>query len=731
MLGATCCISALEPRVVLFLTTITTKIKGIKPYYDVTAILSWHSEPWPHKNHNHNRNHNQRRPTKASQARLAVICASRRRVRNVVVAASNARASPLRAANASTTKFRTSATIPLASADGTHRGGKALLARLGHQTPTSTDVNATPRSHSQLLDAHAKTLTVVESLFPSLSIDELSSMSPEQLIAKAKASLKSTSPATIEEEDEDLRVLEPSPESNFTWDEVSDDESQLSRVADDVNGLAVALNPTTQVNASYLGFSSVPTILRVIAHLSPGTRQMLSNSSNAAPLRSPTVFESSPESIGSPYADELVLIDAYFSRVHLVTPMVDEADFRQRHADGDAPENQSSSWLALLNTVLAVGCLASDSSQFSGHNVYYKRALPFLGTSSFGSGHLYTVQALALYGGYILHFLNKPNMATAVTGATMRMAVAMGLHRVQIQQNQPDGLQSPAESSVITRIRTWWSLFCLDTWSATTLGRPGLGYWNPATVLTSPASSLASTDYATISLAASEKFCKIATRVHERLVQLPMITRDEIYQFDRELLTWQSSLHMFLLDREKCPSTLRVARRLLWCRLITTRLTLYRPWLLSAALRRRQWSDVREREHILVLKCIEIARDGIDFIAMHWFQSQISSWNDSWHLFQVSLVLVLAIVSDKAGSKNERCDEYLHKSLDLFREMEYMNPGASRTREILEVLHESANNMDNLEVDQVYDQSGSVLDLLDMELVGDDPDWVAFFCGDD
>ncbi|KAK7414437.1 hypothetical protein QQX98_006716 [Neonectria punicea] len=558
-------------------------------------------------------------------------------------------------------------------------------------------------------------------------------MSPEQLVAKAQSSLKSAAPlATIEEPDEDLRVLEPSPESNFTWDEVSDDESQTSRIADDVNGLAVALNPTSQVNASYLGFSSVPTILRVISHLSPGTRQILSQSSGPETLRSPKVLDSSPESTGSSNVDELELIDAYFSHVHLVTPMVDEADFRKRHADSDAPENQSSSWLALLNSVLAVGCLASDSSQFSGHNVYYKRALPYLGTSSFGSGHLHTVQALALYGGYILHFLNKPNMASAVIGATMRMAMAMGLHRVQLPQSESREPDSSVESSVITRIQTWWSLFCLDTWAATTLGRPGLGYWNPATVLTSPTSSLASTDYSTISLTASEQFCKIATRIHERLVQLPMINQEEIHEFDRELLTWQGSLHVFLLDREKCPPTLRVARRLLWCRLITTRLTLYRPWLLSAALRQRQWSDVREREHIPVMKCIEIAKDGIDFIAMHWFQSQISSWNDSWHLFQVSLVLVLAVVSDKLGSKKERCDEYLEKSLDLFREMEYANPGASRTREILQVLQESAGNMDNWDPDQGYDTSGaSVLDLLDMELVGDDPDWVAFFCGDD
>ena len=115
-----------------------------------------------------------------------------------------------------------------------------------------------------------------------------------------------------------------------------------------------------------------------------------------------------------------------------------------------------------------------------------------LNMSSFGSGHIYTVQALALYGGWLLHYLNKPNTASAVMGATLRMAVAMGLHRAQMPRHYPIYSQSAGHSSIMTRIRTWWCIFCLDTWAAATLGRPGLGYLDPGTVLTSSTSSLAS-----------------------------------------------------------------------------------------------------------------------------------------------------------------------------------------------------------------------------------------------
>lgn len=140
--------------------------------------------------------------------------------------------------------------------------------------------------------------------------------------------------------------------------------------------------------------------------------------------------------------------------------MVDEVDLRQRFSDRGVSDNQQNSWLALFNMVLAMGCFASDTSQFDKNNVLYKRALSYLSLSSFGSGHLYAVQALSIYGGYLLHYLNKPNTASAVMGAAIRMAVAMGLHRAQMPEyTSPDAAQCAGRSSIITRIRTWWSIF--------------------------------------------------------------------------------------------------------------------------------------------------------------------------------------------------------------------------------------------------------------------------------
>jgi hypothetical protein len=100
------------------------------------------------------------------------------------------------------------------------------------------------------------------------------------------------------------------------------------------------------------------------------------------------------------------------------------------------------------------------------------------------------IQAMALYSGMILHFLNKPNMATAVMGATLQMAVAMGLHRVQSVQPYSNDAYHRTNGSPITRVRTWWSILCLDTWASSTLGRPSMRYWDPTTTLTMPMSAL-------------------------------------------------------------------------------------------------------------------------------------------------------------------------------------------------------------------------------------------------
>jgi hypothetical protein len=205
-------------------------------------------------------------------------------------------------------------------------------------------------------------------------------MTRQQLLIRLQ-SPKTPLPTTETGEQDHLHVLEPSLEQNFTWDEVSETESDTSRVADDVNGLAFSRQ---SLSASYLGISSVPTILRVIAHLSPHAQQRVPKGPQA--WRSPSTLGASPDDMSYLQFEEVPLINAYFSYVHPIIPMVDEADFRQRHSQFDATQGEAGPWLALMNMVLAMGSMASDSIHFTGHNPFYKRALSYLSINSFGSG---------------------------------------------------------------------------------------------------------------------------------------------------------------------------------------------------------------------------------------------------------------------------------------------------------------------------------------------------------
>jgi hypothetical protein len=247
-----------------------------------------------------------------------------------------------------------------------------------------------------------------------------------------------------------------------------------------------ALSLSVDRQSSYLGATSIKAAFLVMLKVAPILRSFLAppNGSNkhlsaGSNYPTPRPGGSAKSLLAVAWSSEgQTLIDAYFNRVQIFVPMLDEPSFRADYLNSrrhDAP------WLALLNMVFAMGSIVANKSDDHNHVNFYNRAKEHLPIDTFGSGHLETLQALALMGGYYLHYINRPNMANAISGAALRMACAMGLHR----EGMPD--QSGANRMMIEqRRRTWWSLFCLDTWASTTLGRPSMGRWGPAITIRSP-----------------------------------------------------------------------------------------------------------------------------------------------------------------------------------------------------------------------------------------------------
>ncbi|KAG9252927.1 uncharacterized protein F5Z01DRAFT_168452 [Emericellopsis atlantica] len=325
-----------------------------------------------------------------------------------------------------------------------------------HYPPRRTRQAPSAKAYAELSTAHEIAQGILDRLFPGYSLDRLQSQSRQQLIdlldkqATPPTVPHQPTPATCDSQATSILDLEPSPYEEFAWDESSHGKLQELQCEDDVNGMSSLFEAGGH---SYLGISSVPTILRVMSHTCLELRQAVECT------RSTRMAGVPPVAVGSstlpPTFDETLLIDAYFRNVHAITPMLDEIGFRQCRAQGGGVGKARGPWLALLNMVLTLGYLALNDDGQDGHVFFYKRASEYLDISCFAAGHLYTLQALILFGGYYLHYLNKPNMASAVMGAAHRMALAMGLHRLP----QTRSVATEDHLAMESRTRTWWCLF--------------------------------------------------------------------------------------------------------------------------------------------------------------------------------------------------------------------------------------------------------------------------------
>jgi len=252
--------------------------------------------------------------------------------------------------------------------------------------------------------------SVFERLFPGRSVEQLVSLSKEDLIATigmlpeatdhpTKTSELASPASTLESEGaESLETLIQAPEQDPVADEATRHSARIQGISDDVNGLSLSLDRPS----SYVGVSSITAALKVICRVAPATRRLLASGHTETAL---------PSRADSPSSDHInvdpgylppaelgqILIETYFSKVHPLMPMLDEQQFWQTWLYG---ERKDHAWLALLNTVLALGSVMSSDGASTAHEAYYQRAMRLLDLDSLGSGNTLVVQALGLLSGY-------------------------------------------------------------------------------------------------------------------------------------------------------------------------------------------------------------------------------------------------------------------------------------------------------------------------------------------
>jgi len=305
-------------------------------------------------------------------------------------------------------------------------------------------------------------------------------------------------PPPIHPDADGLEQFQPMPDEDT---DISDGNKfkGLRGITDDVNALSLSV----QQSSSYLGISSVMAILRVILWLDPDAQPYFSRSPDRSAMASREA-SSPPEATemehitsrleikASSAWDEIPLINAYFTYVHPFIPLIDQQSFRDTYM---ASQRTDSRWQLLLNVVLAMGSMAAGPSEDSGHHIYFARAKQYLDIDTLDSAHLETVQALAILSGFYLHYLQLPNQANALMGATLRIATMLGLHRDYSEGVVPGKTTRPG-SSIEMRRRIWWCIFMLDSWVGNTLGRPSMGRMGHAITAKLPQEPIVRATYA-------------------------------------------------------------------------------------------------------------------------------------------------------------------------------------------------------------------------------------------
>ncbi|EOO03986.1 putative fungal specific transcription factor protein [Phaeoacremonium minimum UCRPA7] len=488
---------------------------------------------------------------------------------------------------------------------------------------------------------------------------------------------------------ESLSSLEQIPTRDTEWDEERRGRDPIPVEADDVNALSLSVDR----QASYLGASSIKAALMVMLKVQPQLRNALAAPLNSVEvphqfpaIRQKTTAQKDPQRVPWSWKGQ-TLIDAYFKRIHVFVPMLDETTFRADYLEGqrfDAP------WLALLNMVFAMGSIVAMKSDDYNHINYYNRAMEYLPMDAFGSSHIETVQALALIGGYYLHYINRPNMANAVLGAAIRMASALGLHRESLAQGGSDLIAAE------TRRRTWWSLFCLDTWATTTMGRPSFGRWGPAINIRAPefginAARDSSQHAGILPLIENIKFCKIATQIQDMLAISPLLRTEDRCNLDGQLLNWYSNLPWLLRTTDPCAEPLYIGRCIMKWRYQNLRMLLHRPVLLSLASAGAQ--HAAEIDIAAIETCRELAKQTIEDIAREWTRNQMSGWNAVWFLYQAAMVPLVSIFWQWNSPRVADWHKQLETVLELLEAMEDWSLAARRSREVVWRMYEASRTM--------------------------------------
>lgn len=590
----------------------------------------------------------------------------------------------------------------------------------------------------------ARYRVILHEVFPSTQPTDLEQLSEEdldQLLTRYRSSqLRSPmsqacdiTPRSTGPEAQVLETLQPLPdqredvtvsESETDLTENSQRSIDIKHINRDVNTMPLSFkHPTT-----YLGVSMPPAALRVIRDLYPQCKDVfrelqaqssgLTSNALEARLSSRSAGTEASRFNESSAWKEIPLINAYFDYFHPSQPLLDEQLFRATYMS----DRDDSRWKLLLNLVLALGSIAASPANDSTHHIYYERAQHFLGPEPFRTIHWETVQALGLLGGVYLHYLHRPDEGNAMVGAALRMAVALGMHRdcstQVVSTSRPrvaDGENPSRVQNTLLgpemRCRIWWSLFNIDTWAHTGLGRPSMGRMSNAVTVKIPTEPIVHTYSpeggrlrANIQMQGesaemtelfrdSVQYCIVSMRIEDAMSISPFIDDVLRKELDQALVDW---FHTSSVQSPTSIGTIRISasKDVLRWRFHLSRVILHRPILLWYALCRKSPGSLTLGQTETIQACRKAADDLIIDIATNWHPRnpcQFVGMHATWFLYQAAMVPLLSLFADYQVSETVvQCQRQIERTKTALIELQPWSTIAPQALDSVSFLYEAS-----------------------------------------
>ena len=574
---------------------------------------------------------------------------------------------------------------------------------------------------------------VLQKLFPRVHPDQLKDLTRDSLVELvAKASpytvVSPPSPVTpglderplhVSPDAANLEQLQPMPEE--VTDGADSRTTGLKGLTDDVNALSLSIKKS----ASYLGISSVTAALRVILWLDPEAQSYFTKTPETSTTvsREPSspredlatnINTPKPNERPSPW-DEIPLINAYFNYIHPLAPLIDEQEFRDTYMTQSRSDPR---WLLLLNTVLAIGSMA-NASNCDEHTdrIYWQRAKQHLAIDTLGSAHVETVQALALLSGLYLHYIQQPNLANSIMGATFRLATALGLHRDYSEGADP-AKQDNTQGSIELGRRVWWSIFILDAWAGYALGRPSMGRLNPAVSARAPQESIKLNPQTLVLIQENIRFCAISTRLEDALAYSPIIAETERRTLDTSFIDWFSSSSVQNNTPRAQPGEphgISVLKNVMRWRYLLCRVIIHRPILLWAAMRKMSFNQLPKDKQYTIEVCRETTHELINDIATTWRVSRpcsMSGWNATWLLYQALMVPLLHLYADRSDPVwNHKNQSLIEVGLATFVDLRSWSQTAERSSEVVSRIYQASKRHAGLILHESVEAKGNLAEV--------------------